>query len=133
VVIDASVALSWVLPAEDTDQALSLRNHALDNPQTMLLVPPNFWYEVTNVLWVATRRQRLSNPNALKALDLLIDFEFTVWTANPEHYLNLSLKHNLAVYDTAYLDIAIDQQATLWTMDQRLRKAAVSLDITVLP
>ncbi len=132
-VIDASVALSWVLPAEDTDQALFLRNLALDNPQTRLLVPPTFWYEVTNVLWVATRRQRLSNQNALKALDLLIDFEFTVWNANPEHCLKLSLTHNLAVYDTAYLDIAIDQQATLWTMDQRLKKAAESLDITVLP
>jgi predicted nucleic acid-binding protein len=133
VLIDASVALSWVLPAEDTDQALSLRNRALANPQTILLVPPTFWYEVTNVLWVATRRQRLSNQNALKALDLLIDFEFTVWIANPEHCLKLSLTHNLAVYDTAYLDIAIDQQATIWTMDQRLKKAAESLDITVLP
>jgi predicted nucleic acid-binding protein len=133
VVIDASVALSWVLPAEDTDQALSLRNHALNNPQTILLVPPTFWYEVTNVLWVATRRQRLSNQNALKALDLLIDFEFRVWIADPGHCLNLSLTHNLAVYDTAYLDIAMDKQATLWTMDQRLKKAAESLDITVLP
>lgn len=132
-VIDASVALSWVLPAEDTDQALFLRNHALENPQTILLVPPTFWYEVTNVLWVATRRQRLSNQNDLKALDLLIDFEFTVWNANPEHCLNLSLTHNLAVYDTAYLDIAIDQQAVMWTMDQQLKEAAESLDITVLP
>jgi predicted nucleic acid-binding protein len=133
VVIDAFVALSWVLPAEDTDQALSLRNHTLDNPQTILLVPPTFWYEVTNVLWVATRRQRLNNHDALKALDLLIDFEFTMWFAELENCLNLSLNHNLAVYDTAYLDIAIDQQATLWTMDQRLKKVAESLGITVLP
>jgi predicted nucleic acid-binding protein len=133
VVIDASVALSWVLPAEDTDQALSLRNHTLDNPQTILLVPPTFWFEVANVLWVATRRQRLNNHNALKALDLLIDFEFTVRFAELKNCLNLSLNHNLAVYDTAYLDIAIDQQATLWTMDQRLKKVAESLGITVLP
>jgi len=133
VVIDASVALSWVLPTEDTEQTLSLRKHALDNPQTILLVPPTFLYEVTNVLWVATRRQRLSNHNALKALDLLIDFEFTMWFADPERCLNLSLIHKLAVYDTAYLDIAIDKQATMWTMDQRLKKAAESLDITVLP
>ena len=132
-VIDASVALSWVLPTEDTEQTLSLRKHALDNPQTILLVPPTFLYEVTNALWVATRRQRLSNHNALKALDLLIDFEFTMWFADPERCLNLSLIHKLAVYDTAYLDIAIDKQATMWTMDQRLKKAAESLDITVLP
>jgi predicted nucleic acid-binding protein len=133
VVIDASVALSWVLPAEDTDQALSLRSYALANPQTLLLVPPTFWYEVTNVLWVAVRRKRLNRQNALKALELLIDFEFTVWNADPESCLKLSLTHNLAVYDTVYIDIAIDKQATLWTMDQPLKKAAESLGITVLP
>jgi predicted nucleic acid-binding protein len=133
VVIDASVALSWVLPTEDTDQALSLRSHVLENPQTKLLVPPTFWYEVTNVLWVATRRQRLNSDNAIKALESLIDFEFAVWIADLSHCLKLSLNHNLAVYDTAYLDIAIDQEATLWTMDQKLKKAAKSLDLKVLP
>jgi len=133
VVIDASVALSWVLPSEDTDQALSLRSYALENPQTLLLVPPTFWYEVTNVFWVAVRRKRLNRQNALKALEFLIDFEFTVWIADPESCLILSLTHNLAVYDTAYLDIAIDKQASLWTMDQPLKRAAESLGITVLP
>ena len=133
VVIDASVALSWVLPAEDTDQALSLRSYALENPQTLLLVPPTFWYEVTNVFWEAVRRKRLNRQNALKALELLIDFELTVWIADPESCLILSLTNNLAVYDSAYLDIAIDKQATLWTMDQPLKRAAESLGITVLP
>jgi predicted nucleic acid-binding protein len=133
VVVDASVVLSWVLPTEDTDQALSLRSHALNSPYMELLVPPTFWYEVTNVLWVATRRQRLDNHNALKALKSLNDFQFMVWTAEPEHCLKLSLTYNLAVYDTAYLDIAVDKQAALWTMDQRLKKAAESLGIIVLP
>ncbi|MBM4236177.1 MAG: type II toxin-antitoxin system VapC family toxin [Firmicutes bacterium] len=133
VVVDASVALAWVLPAEDTDQALSLRNQALSEPQLILLVPPTFWYEVTNVLWVATRRHRLSNQNAQKALDMLIDFEFTVWAAELKRCLNLSLDHNLSVYDNAYLELAIDQQATLWTMDQQLKKGAHSLNIKVLP
>jgi predicted nucleic acid-binding protein len=133
VVVDASVVLSWVLPTEDTDQALSLRSYALDNPQIKLLVPPTFWYEVTNVLWVATRRQRLDNYNALKALESLNDFQFTVWIAEPEHCLKLSIAYNLAVYDTAYLEIANDKKAALWTMDQRLKKAAESLGINVLP
>jgi predicted nucleic acid-binding protein len=132
-VIDASVALSWFLSTEDTDQALSLRSHVLENPQTKLLGPPTFWYEVTNVLWVATRRQRLNSHNAIKALEKLIDFEFTLWIADLSHCLKLSLTHNLAVYDTAYLDIAIDQEATLWTMDLRFKKAAESFELIVLP
>ncbi len=133
VVVDASVALAWVLPAEDTDQALALRNIALEDLQVTLIVPPNFWYEVANVLWVAVRRQRLNRHDALKAMRLLIDFECMVWKANPENCLKLSIEHDLAVYDTAYLDLAMEKQAALWTMDQALKRAAVKAGIKVLP
>jgi len=75
----------------------------------------------------------LDGKEAFKALELLIDFEFTTWIADPENCLKLSLTHNLAVYDTAYLDIAIDKQAALWTLDQQLKKVANGLDIIVLP
>jgi len=132
-VIDASVALSWVLPSEDTNQALSLRRYALDNPEVLLLVPPNFWYEVANVLWVAIRRKRLNRQDAMNALELLVSFEFMVWGADPKNCLKLSIAHDLAAYDTAYLDLALEQQATLWTMDQSLKKVAESLGVTVLP
>ncbi len=131
--IDASVALSWVLPAEDTNQALSLRSYALDNPQVLLLVPPNFWYEIANVLWVATRRKRLGRQDAIKAVELLVNFEFMVWIADPESCLKLSIAHDLAAYDTAYLDLALEKQAALWTLDQPLKKVAESLGVTVLP
>ena len=131
--IDASVALSWVLPSDDTNQALSLRNQALDNPEVVLMVPPIFWDEVANVLWVAVRRKRMGRQDAIKALDLLVSFEFMVWSADPKNCLELSIAHELSAYDTAYLDLAMDQQATLWTMDLSLKKVAESLDVTVLP
>lgn len=131
--IDASVALSWVLPSDDTNQALSLRNQALDNPEVVLMVPPIFWDEVANVLWVAVRRKRMGRQDAIKALDLLVSFEFMVWSADPKNCLELSIAHELSAYDTAYLDLAMDQQATLWTMDLSLKKVAESLGATVLP
>jgi len=132
-VIDASVALSWVLPTEDTNQALSLRNYALDDPQLLLLAPPNFWYETANVLWVAIRRKRLNRQDALKAMELLVSFEIMVWIADPASCLKLSIAHDLAAYDTAYLDLALEKQATLWTLDQPLKKVARSLGVKVLP
>jgi len=132
-VIDASVVLSWVLPSEDTNQALSLRNQALDSPETVLIVPPNFWYEVVNVLWVAIRRKRIDRQDAFKVLELLVNFEFMVWIADPKNCLKLSFAHELSAYYTAYLDLAMEQQATLWTMDLSLKKAAESLGVSVLP
>ena len=132
-VIDASVVLAWVLPAEDTDQALALRNIALEDGQVALVVPPNFWYEVANLLWVAVRRQRLKRHDALKMMRLLIDFECMVWNADPENCLKLALEYDLAVYDTAYLDLAMEKEAALWTMDRALKKAALKAGIKVLP
>ncbi len=133
VVVDASVALAWVLPGADSEEALVLRNQAAESPQPLLLVPPIFWFEVTNVLWVAIRREKLIRQNAIKALTLLRDFEFTVWPVEPASCLNLSVAHDLAVYGSAYLDIAIEQQVGLWTIDQALKRAAEDLGIVVLP
>jgi len=97
------------------------------------MVPPIFWYEVPNVLWVAVRRKRMGRQDAIKALDLLVSFEFMVWSADPKNCLELSIAHELSAYDTAYLDLAMDQLATLWTMDLSLKKVAESLGATALP
>lgn len=97
------------------------------------MVPPNFWHEVANVLWVAIRRKRMNKQDTIKALELLVSFEFMVWSADPKNCLKLSIAHDLSAYDTAYLDLAMEQQATLWTMDQSLKKVAESLGVLVLP
>ncbi len=79
----------------------------------MLLIPPTFWFEVANVIWAAIRRNRIKKSNATKALDLMQQFEFTICPVDPANCLSLSIANELAVYDTAYLNIAIDQQAAL--------------------
>lgn len=131
VVVDASVALSWLLPGEETPLCLSLRDRAVDNPEIELFVPPNFWYEVANTLWVAVRRERLTQSMAMAALESLIEFQFTVWTVEPAACLALSFQQNLSVYDSAYLSLALEQGSTLWTLDQTLAEAAGRLDIPV--
>lgn len=132
-VVDASVALAWVLPGEDTKKALLLRNQAAENPQPLLLIPPTFWFEVANVFWVAMRRNRINESSATKALEILQDFDFTVCPVEPTNCLHLSIAHDLAVYDSAYLHLALEQKAVLWTMDQTLKKVAENLELVALP
>jgi len=133
VVVDASVALAWVLPGEDTKNALLLRNKAAENPQPILLIPPTFWFEVASVLWFAMRRNRIKKSSAIKALEILQNFDFTVFPVDPTNCLHLSIVHDLAVYDSAYLHLALEQQAVLWTMDQALKKVAENLEVAALP
>ena len=133
VVVDASVALSWLLPGEGTALCLSLRDSAATNPETRLFVPPNFWYEAANTLWVAVRRERLTQAAATAALQALIEFQFTVWPVEPVVCLALSFQLGLAVYDSAYLSLALEQDSTLWTLDKALAEAAGRLNVAVEP
>ena len=43
VVIDASIALSWVLTGEETPFTLTLEDKLVDSPGMDLLVPPHYW------------------------------------------------------------------------------------------
>lgn len=131
--MDASVALSWLLPGENAPKSLLLRDSAVEDASIRLFVPPHFWYEVANVLWVATRRKRMATDMAVKALESLIEFKFITWNVGPQASLSISIQQNLAVYDSAYLNLALERNATLWTLDRGLVKAAARLDIAVEP
>lgn len=133
IVVDASVALSWLLPGEETNKTLLLRDYALENSHVKLLVPPIFWYEVANVLWVAARRKRIVQSEAMEALEALLDFEFDVAAMEPIVAISIAFAQDIAVYDSAYLSVALNHNATLWTIDKGLVKAADNLNILVEP
>jgi predicted nucleic acid-binding protein len=132
-VIDASVALSWILPGEDTNRTLRLRDQAVNNNLVELFVPPIFWYEVGNVLWVAAKRGRITRIEAMKALEALLDFQIDVWAPDPVDSLSIAFNQNLAVYDSAYLSLAVQRQAILWTIDNALADVALRMNIPVEP
>ena len=133
VVVDASVALSWLLPGEETEKTLQLRHRAITNTKLRLLVPPIFWYEVANVLWVAAKRQRILPSDAMAGLRALLDFHFEIAVTDPTDSISISFTHNIAVYDSSYLSVAQNHNAILWTIDQELIKAAQNLELLVEP
>ncbi len=132
-VVDASVALAWILPGEDTEQTLKLRDIAVDNHLVELFVPPVFWYEIANTLWVATKRNRLNKSDAFEALDALLDFQLNVRATNPAEDMQLSFKHNLAIYDSSYISVTMELGAKLWTLDKLMAKTAKKFSIPVEP
>ena len=75
-VVDANVAIKWVLPEIHTDIALRL----LDDDSNILLVPDFFFPEIRNILWKRVRRgeatleQALLSLNELKGVNLQIRF-----------------------------------------------------------
>ncbi len=132
-VLDASVALSWVLPGEDTGLTLPLKKYASSQPQFELFVTAFFYYEVANALWVVQRRKRISQDTAKESLQAIIDFNLSTVMIGPAKCLELSFQKDLAVYDAAYLLLAVEQEVPLWTVDRTLAAVAKSLQVPVEP
>lgn len=105
IVVDASVALKWVLQEPDSRLA-----EALIRTETDLLVP-DFWLgEATNVLWLQVRRKRLTPTEAREGLVLLraaLDPTPTAELNLHEVALEIGLAANHSTYDTLYLAFAI--------------------------
>lgn len=122
--VDASVALKWQLDdEEDVQAARALRDDYIVRSTVALSAPTLFRYEITNGIWAAALRARLKPAIAREALRNLLDCDVETREPDPERVLDLSLKHDVAAYDAAYLAVAESLGAELWTADRALLKA----------
>jgi predicted nucleic acid-binding protein len=122
VVIDASVAVKWVLPEDDSEQADRFLSNALDQ-SVRLLAPDIYMAEVANVLWVrAARRRDISAEHARLGLRSLLGTIETLVSSRAlvPRALELSLTFGHPVYDCLYVALALVEQCNVVTADRRL-------------
>jgi predicted nucleic acid-binding protein/plasmid stability protein len=124
VVLDASVPLEAVVPGsnpavQDDAQRLILTRGV------QFIAPDFFWLEIANVLSKAARRTRWTVDDAENALVRLQEINVETESIRPlmREAFRLSLNHQLAVYDTIYVALAIRKQVDLITADLRLYNA----------
>lgn len=103
-VVDASVALKWVLPEPDkhlADALLHMEPH---------LAVPDFWLnEAANVLWREVRRRIFAPSEARDALGMLHTLVEPTPTADLHLHdvaLQLGIALNQSTYDTLYIAFA---------------------------
>lgn len=112
-VVDASIAIKWVVEEVGTPEALLLRSHArLFAPD--LLVP-----ECANILWKKVRRKELSRDEALLAARLLQGAEIELVPTRPllEAATRIALDLDHSAYDCLYLALAVAEGAVFVTAD----------------
>ncbi|MGE0135681.1 MAG: type II toxin-antitoxin system VapC family toxin [Dehalococcoidia bacterium] len=125
VVVDASVALKWQLPDEDfIAQAAALRDDYLVRREVALVAPSLFLYEVTNAIGMAAKRARVSADVADEALANLVAANIELFPPEPARMLRLCRRFSIAAYDAAYVALALQLRADLWTGDRPLYEAA---------
>jgi predicted nucleic acid-binding protein len=104
-VVDASVALKWVLQEADSHLAQALA----EGDETLLV--PDFWLnEACNVLWLQVRKRIFTPDEAREGLALLRAIVEPTPTGALELHdvaLDIGLASNHSTYDTLYLAFAI--------------------------
>jgi predicted nucleic acid-binding protein len=129
-VLDASVAGPWALADEPSEAANRIAAKLLIEEA---IVPPLWWYEVRNLLVVCERRGRIKKSDSdyfLARLDrypIRIDPEIA-----KDETLVLARKHQLTIYDAAYLELAIRSSVSLATLDRALEAAAIAEGVEIV-
>jgi predicted nucleic acid-binding protein len=130
IVVDASVAICWLMPDERHPVAAAAYARISTDP---VIVPALFWFELRNVLIVNERRGRLDPALTREMLLLLNRLPITVETnINEENMMGLARTHRLTVYDAAYLEIALRRNYILATLDVALTRAARAESVNLM-
>jgi predicted nucleic acid-binding protein len=124
-VLDSSVTLAWVY-SDETTASVSQVFDLLS--QSGAWVPQVWRLEVANVLEMGVRRKRHDGDFRdatladLAQLPVQVDGETDnqAWGAT----LRLAERHQLTLYDAAYLELALRRGLPLASLDKDLRRAA---------
>lgn len=129
-VVDASIAVKWVIPEVLSDLADRVRDGTED-----LLAPDLLLVEVANALWRKTTAREISAREADAAFDLVRRSGIDLRPAGPllPRAMDLARRLDHPVYDCVYLALAEREKASFVTADQRLlrRLSARKLEIAV--
>ena len=133
-VIDSSAALALGLPDESSTAVADFFEKITAKDD--LWVPALWWYEVSNGLLVAERRDRINEAEALRIVEMYRGLPLeTDFHSGPEALWRnraLAREHGLSVYDAAYLELAGRRELGLASFDRPLVKAAKKAGLRVL-
>lgn len=121
-VLDASVALGWVVAKQATAYGRAIRRRARREPYHA----PGLWrLEVANALRSLERRRAIAPDAAEVAADILERLQpvFHETTRPAVELLKLARRFDLSAYDACYLALALELRLPLACSDGPLRAA----------
>lgn len=120
-VIDASIAIKWVVDETGSDEALALRRERLLAPDLLIA-------ECANVLWKKVRRGEFTATEAILAARLIeradIHFQPMRMLMEPAERLAIALDH--PAYDCFYLALAEATESEFVTADRDFHQKAAA-------
>ena|SRR5438067_1434841 len=130
-VLDASIAVAWVVPSQATVYAARVRRRAKREP---FHVPSIFPIESANVIVALERRGILSARAAAAAGDVLSRLDPVIHpsTMSISELRQLAAAYGLSAYDATYLALAVRLKLPVACGDRPLKAALVRAGIKLL-
>jgi predicted nucleic acid-binding protein len=119
IVIDASVAVKWVIDEPESEAAVALRDQEL--------IAPALWLaEAANALWRHARIGEIGDDEAAAHFAELLKAPVASLPIEPylERALKLAMEIGHPVYDCIYLALALHHRTHVVTADRRFAAAA---------
>lgn len=117
-VIDASVAIKWLVAEEGTGEALTVLEKATLSAPDLLIA------ECANIFWKKVRREELSEEEALMGARVLEQADIEILPTR--HLLgsatSLAVELDHPAYDCIYLALAIKRGWQFTTADERFQR-----------
>jgi len=121
-IVDASVLLHAFLPDEVQPNALAVvREHA--SGRLHLRAPALLPYELSNTVWQAERRGRITRSQADRIIQSFDNLDIEIIPQPWGEMLPLARQCDRSAYDAAYLSLAERLGEPLITADERLYNA----------
>lgn len=125
-VVDASVAVKWLVKEDGTEAAREL----ITSPEP-LIAPDWLLIEAGSTFWKKVKRSELLAIHAERHLQILPTFfQQLVPSADlVADAFNLSIRLKHSIYDCLYLSLAIDEGLCMITADQKFHDVVVGADM----
>jgi predicted nucleic acid-binding protein len=123
IVVDASVAVKWVIDEEGADSALALRVEQITSPALWLI-------EAGSAMWSKARRGEISQAETLERLESLFHSPIETTPIEQDLLSALRIANRLShpIYDCLYLAAALRLDTYVVTADRRFAFACTQID-----
>lgn len=111
-VLDASYAISWLMPDEKSPKLIHDR----------LIAPELLVFEVINALKTCVRNKRITADIAQQLLREFESWDISYFKIENKSVLKLAVELELSGYDASYLYLAKKMKCELLTWDKKLKK-----------
>ena len=131
-VVDASMALAWCFEDESVGATDDLLHRLLLEGG---ITPAHWPLEVANALRSAERSGRVDEAAIARARSIVADLPIDVLPVETSTALGLidtARRHDLSVYDAAYLDLADLRGLGVATIDARLASACRAAGVSLI-